>query len=134
MDLKKILIYHEYSFVGIFKWIIGQRDETWMGFLTRSVLENATSFSEAQTKLANTTMLAPVYFILGGNSTGEVTIVLNIDFLRHVLNSPGISKGGVRFKLHEHFLSFRRPLLYHVLERKQLISGIWILLRDNGTY
>ena len=44
-----------------------------MGFLTRSVLENATSFSEAKTKLANTTMLAPAYFILGGNRSGEVT-------------------------------------------------------------
>ena len=52
---------------------MGQRNETWMGFLTRSVLENATSFSDAKTKLANTTMLAPAYFILGGNSSGEVT-------------------------------------------------------------
>ena len=66
-----------YLSLGIFKWIIGQRDETWMGFLTRSVLENATSFGEAKAKLANTTMLAPAYFILGGKSPGEVRIVVS---------------------------------------------------------
>ena len=43
-----------------------------MSFLTRSVLETATGFEEAKTMLKDTKLLAPVYFILGGNTTGQV--------------------------------------------------------------
>ena len=43
-----------------------------MGFLTRQVMENATSFQGAFDALNNTKMLAPAYFILGGNSSSEV--------------------------------------------------------------
>lgn len=36
-------------------------------------MENATSFQDAKTRLQNTVMLAPAYFILGGNSSGQVS-------------------------------------------------------------
>ena len=45
-----------------------------MGFLTRSVMENATSYEDAKFQLANTTMLAPAYFILGGIQSGQVCV------------------------------------------------------------
>uniref|UniRef100_A0AAX7TGT3 Acid ceramidase n=1 Tax=Astatotilapia calliptera TaxID=8154 RepID=A0AAX7TGT3_ASTCA len=74
------------SHAGILEWILGQRDGMWMSFLTRSVLENATSYEEAKSRLAQTKLLAPAYFILGGNSTGQGCIItrsrlLSIDIL-----------------------------------------------------
>ncbi|PWA27234.1 hypothetical protein CCH79_00013875 [Gambusia affinis] len=74
------------GYIGILEWIMGQRDGMWMSFLTRSVLENANSYKEAQNRLALTKMLAPAYFILGGNQTGEGCIItrsreLSIDVL-----------------------------------------------------
>uniref|UniRef100_A0A8C2ZYT5 ceramidase n=1 Tax=Cyclopterus lumpus TaxID=8103 RepID=A0A8C2ZYT5_CYCLU len=72
--------------LGILEWILGKRDGMWMSFLTRSVLENANSYEEAKTLLAQTKLLAPAYFILGGNQTGQGCIVtrsrlLSIDIL-----------------------------------------------------
>ncbi|KAF7663910.1 hypothetical protein LDENG_00195880 [Lucifuga dentata] len=63
------------GYIGILEWILGKRDGMWMSFLTRSVLENATSYKEAKTHLAETKLLAPAYFILGGNQTGEACII-----------------------------------------------------------
>lgn len=65
----------EGGYIGIIEWILGRRDEIWMSFLTRSVLENATSYTQAKDQLANTEMLAPAYFILGGNQTGEGCVI-----------------------------------------------------------
>ncbi len=60
------------GFIGVLEWILGSRSGHWMGFLTREVMENATSFNSAQSILTSTKLLAPAYFILGGNKTGEV--------------------------------------------------------------
>uniref|UniRef100_A0A2C9KYC4 ceramidase n=1 Tax=Biomphalaria glabrata TaxID=6526 RepID=A0A2C9KYC4_BIOGL len=62
---------HGSGYIGILKWLLGDRNETWLGFLTRNVLENASGFTQAKTMLENTVMLAPAYFILGGNKSGE---------------------------------------------------------------
>ncbi|XP_061536358.1 acid ceramidase [Phycodurus eques] len=63
------------GYIGILEWILGKRDGIWMSFLTRSVLENATSYEDAKFRLAQTKLLAPAYFILGGNRTGEGCII-----------------------------------------------------------
>lgn len=63
------------GYIGILEWILGQRDGMWMSFLTRSVLENSTSYEEAKFHLAQTKLLAPAYFILGGNQTGQGCII-----------------------------------------------------------
>uniref|UniRef100_H3CNU8 Acid ceramidase n=2 Tax=Tetraodon nigroviridis TaxID=99883 RepID=H3CNU8_TETNG len=63
------------GYIGILEWIFGKRDGIWMSFLTRSVLENANSYEEAKTLLAQTKLLAPAYFILGGNQTGQGCII-----------------------------------------------------------
>ncbi|XP_072262264.1 acid ceramidase [Pyxicephalus adspersus] len=63
------------GYIGILEWILGRRQGMWMGFLTRSVLENATSYDEAKTLLSKTEMLAPAYFILGGNTSGEACVI-----------------------------------------------------------
>ncbi|KAF6719610.1 Acid ceramidase [Oryzias melastigma] len=74
------------GYIGILEWILGQRDGMWMSFLTRTVLEKATSYEEAKSLLVQTKMLAPAYFILGGNQTGQGCIItrsrtLSIDVL-----------------------------------------------------
>ncbi|KAL2077415.1 hypothetical protein ACEWY4_026919 [Coilia grayii] len=63
------------GYVGILEWIIGKRDGMWMGFLTRTVLENATSYEDAKKQLSLTKLLAPAYFILGGNQTGQGCVI-----------------------------------------------------------
>ncbi|KAL6467294.1 hypothetical protein MHYP_G00250980 [Metynnis hypsauchen] len=63
------------GYIGILEWILGKRDGMWMSFLTRAVLENATSYAEAKKLLSDTKLLAPAYFILGGNQTGEACII-----------------------------------------------------------
>ena len=46
-----------------------------MGFLTRDVMLNATSYAQAKTLLSDTELLAPAYFILGGLHAGEEAVI-----------------------------------------------------------
>jgi len=63
------------GFIGIIKWILGDHSASWMGFLTRQTMEQATSYKQARDMLANTPMLAPGYFILGGNASAEACVI-----------------------------------------------------------
>ncbi|PAA81828.1 hypothetical protein BOX15_Mlig012925g5, partial [Macrostomum lignano] len=63
------------GYIGVIEWILGKRDAVWMGFLTRSVMETADSYAQAKQMLTGTKMLAPAYFILGGNSTMQGCII-----------------------------------------------------------
>ncbi|KAG8453733.1 hypothetical protein GDO86_000382 [Hymenochirus boettgeri] len=63
------------GYIGVLEWILGKHDGSWMSFLTRSVLENATSYDEAKTLLSKTKLLAPAYFILGGNKSEEACVI-----------------------------------------------------------
>lgn len=63
------------GYIGIVEWVLGISKGKWMGFLTRDVMLNATSYSEAKSQLSNTEMLAPAYFILGGTKSGEACII-----------------------------------------------------------
>lgn len=68
---------YDAGFVGIIRWLLGDRKAHWAGFLLRDTLETAEGFNEALTVLAHSKLLAPVYLILGGNSTEQVRIRLN---------------------------------------------------------
>uniref|UniRef100_A0A3Q2HWL1 ceramidase n=1 Tax=Equus caballus TaxID=9796 RepID=A0A3Q2HWL1_HORSE len=61
--------------LGVLEWILGKKDAMWIGFILRSVLENSTSYEEAKNILTKTKVLAPAYFILGGNKTGEGCVI-----------------------------------------------------------
>lgn len=63
------------GYIGIIEWILGARSAVWMGFLTRNVMETADSYDEAKQMLTGTKMLAPAYFILGGNSTMQGCVI-----------------------------------------------------------
>ena len=58
---------------GILQWILGNRSIHWMSFLTRETLEKAVSYEDVRTTLKETKLLAPAYFIVGGNKTGQVS-------------------------------------------------------------
>ena len=53
-----------------------------MGFLTRATMETAQSYDQAQNMLSKTKLLAPAYFILGGNSSGQVH---RLSIMKHVM-------------------------------------------------
>ncbi|XP_041607888.1 acid ceramidase isoform X2 [Vulpes lagopus] len=63
------------GYLGVIEWILGKKDAMWIGFITRSVLENGTSYEEAKNTLIKTKILAPAYFILGGNKSGEGCVI-----------------------------------------------------------
>lgn len=63
------------GYIGIIEWILGIRTGQWMGFLTRDTLQYADSYVEATKNLTMTKMLAPAYFIVGGNTTGQGTVI-----------------------------------------------------------
>ncbi|XP_030047332.1 acid ceramidase [Microcaecilia unicolor] len=59
--------------MGILEWFFGVQKPL-VGFLMRSVLENATSYKEAKTELEKTKLITPGYFALGGKS-GEACVI-----------------------------------------------------------
>ncbi|XP_002126997.2 acid ceramidase-like [Ciona intestinalis] len=63
------------GFVGMLEWIMGQRDGHWTSFLTRTVMDKATSYDEAMSMLTKEVILAPVYYIVGGVKSGEGAVV-----------------------------------------------------------
>ncbi|XP_012859291.2 acid ceramidase isoform X1 [Echinops telfairi] len=63
------------GYMGVLEWLMGKKDINWIGFITRSVLENSTSYEEAKNILTKTKIMAPAYFILGGNRSGEGCVI-----------------------------------------------------------
>jgi acid ceramidase len=63
------------GYIGILKWLLGDRTGNWMSFLTRHTMEDATSYKEAKDLLSSSPMLAPAYFIVGGKKAGEASII-----------------------------------------------------------
>lgn len=62
------------GYLGILEWLETGKG-TWMGFLTRQTMETAQNYQQAQNMLANTLMIAPAYFILGGTSPGQGSVI-----------------------------------------------------------
>ena len=65
-----------------------------MGFLTRATMETTQSYTEAQNMLAKTKLLAPAYFILGGNSSGQVRLSIIIRVGKILYRSPETKAWG----------------------------------------
>ena len=79
---------------GILQWILGNRSIQWMSFLTRQTLEKSVDYEDARTTLKEAKLLAPAYFIVGGNKTGQVSgdtvstwvVTLHLILCRRVLS------------------------------------------------
>uniref|UniRef100_A0A1B6E234 Acid ceramidase n=2 Tax=Clastoptera arizonana TaxID=38151 RepID=A0A1B6E234_9HEMI len=63
------------GYVGLAEWILGRRNQKWMGILTREVMETASSYKTAQKMLAEPQLIAPVYFILAGSKCHQGCII-----------------------------------------------------------
>lgn len=63
------------GFVGIIRWLMGDRTANWSGFLMRDVLDKAPGYPEALSILTTSKLLAPVYFILGGNVSEQGAVI-----------------------------------------------------------
>ncbi|XP_028401379.1 acid ceramidase-like [Dendronephthya gigantea] len=61
--------------IGLLEWIMGERDSHWTTFLVRNVLDSGVGFDDAEKLLSNTKTLAPCYYLLGGNSSGQGMII-----------------------------------------------------------
>jgi len=57
------------------EWLLGNRDIKWLGFLTREVMENATSYKKAQKILLKAPLMAPAYYILGGVRDNQGSVI-----------------------------------------------------------
>jgi acid ceramidase len=64
------------GYIGILKWILGDTSSSWMTLLVREVMETVDSYDEAIQRLSSTPLMAPVYYIVGGNSSGQGAIVV----------------------------------------------------------
>ncbi|XP_052276842.1 acid ceramidase-like isoform X2 [Dreissena polymorpha] len=62
------------GYMGIIHLIMTGKG-SWLGFLTRNAMETAQSFEEAMALLVNTELIAPAYYILGGNSSGQACVI-----------------------------------------------------------
>ncbi|KAH3838740.1 acid ceramidase-like [Dreissena polymorpha] len=62
------------GYMGILEYIRDKKGY-WMSFLSRETMESAGSYQEARDKLANTQLIAPAYFILGGTKPGEGCVI-----------------------------------------------------------
>uniref|UniRef100_A0A673FPV1 Acid ceramidase n=1 Tax=Sinocyclocheilus rhinocerous TaxID=307959 RepID=A0A673FPV1_9TELE len=97
------------GYIGILEWILGKRDGMWMSFLTRSVLENATSYESAKALLSDTKLLAPAYFILGGNQPGQACIITRSR--THSINPLELDvKNGRWYVLETNYDHWKEPL------------------------
>lgn len=75
------------GFVGLLKWIRGDNSLSWMTLLVREVMETADSYEEAIDRLSKTKLMAPVYYIVGGNSSGQgATIVRSREETLYTVN------------------------------------------------
>nr|UVW99775.1 acid ceramidase 1 [Nephotettix cincticeps] len=63
------------GYLGIAEWFMGIHNQSWLGLLTRRVMETAESYDKAQELLSNTPLVAPVYFILAGNTSSQGVIL-----------------------------------------------------------
>lgn len=63
------------GFIGLLEWILGDHSQHWVGFLTRQLMQNETSYEAAKTMLSTTKLIAPVYFILAGTQPGQGAII-----------------------------------------------------------
>ena len=61
-------------FIGLAEWLF-KRDAKFMSFITRDVMENANSYEEARQSLSTEKLIAPGYYILGGNKTGQACVI-----------------------------------------------------------
>ena len=60
-------------------WFKGLYEGSFVGFLNRLTLTGVDTYAEALTVLSNTSLIAPVYLILGGANAGDGAVLTRDD-------------------------------------------------------
>ena len=60
---------------SIFSWVLGMKTGLPMAVVTRKLFEEAESYEEAKKYLESSSLLSPVYFILGGVSGDDACVI-----------------------------------------------------------
>lgn len=64
------------GYIGILEWILlNDHKQQWQAFLSRDLMESATTYEQAKNMLMKPRLLAPVYFILAGTAPGQGCII-----------------------------------------------------------
>lgn len=66
----------EGGFVGLIEWVLNtNREQKWTTLLARDVLESGMNFEDSVVALSEPTLLAPIYYIVGGAGKSEGAVV-----------------------------------------------------------
>lgn len=66
----------EGGFVGLIEWVLNiNRSQKWATFLARDILESNMTYDDALVALSKPTLLAPIYYIVGGPKPGQGAVI-----------------------------------------------------------
>jgi len=99
------------GFNGIWNWLLGDRSQSWMGFLVRDVAMHAEDYSTAKEMFMKTPLLAPAYYILSGNSSGEGCLITRGRTEMLDIQELDVSK-GVWYLLQTNYDNWVEPPFY----------------------
>jgi len=93
------------------EWALGKAQVQWNTVITRQVLENGTDYTSVQKQLAKTALIAPVYFILGGNSSGEGCVITRGQYKADIWNlgTASYSQKSLWYLLQTNYDHWERP-------------------------
>ncbi|KAK3909562.1 Acid ceramidase [Frankliniella fusca] len=102
------------GYVGIAEWILGMRNQQWISFLTRDVMEKCNSYLCAQKMLSKPPLVAPVYFILSGIRPSDGSIITRgrNDFSIWPLGQKQRNQTGNWFLVQTNFDQWKKPPFY----------------------
>lgn len=63
------------GYVGLIMWLFGIGESKWMSWATREAMEQANSYEQVVKRFSAEKLMSPVYFIVGGNKTGQGCII-----------------------------------------------------------
>ncbi|XP_013386207.1 acid ceramidase-like [Lingula anatina] len=95
--------------IGIIEWLLGDHSSQWVSFLTRDVLTYSTSYQQAKEKLSQVELIAPAYYILGGNYSGQGCVITRSR--EKALDIWELNPGkGVWYRLQTNYDHWKAPL------------------------
>lgn len=93
------------------EWAFGGADVQWNTVITRQVLENGTDYTSVQKQLATTDLMAPVYFILGGNSSTEGCVITRDQYKADIwqLGTGSVTQNSKWYLLQTNYDHWKQP-------------------------
>ncbi|XP_037087514.1 acid ceramidase-like [Pollicipes pollicipes] len=92
------------------QWAFGAKVQ-WNTVITRQVLENGTDYGSVEKQLAKTALIAPVYFILAGNKSGEACVITRDQYKADIwpLGIASLTQKSRWYLLQTNYDHWKRP-------------------------